>query len=160
MDGRGRVALRRSRDRTAGRRRCDPRARVPREDVRDGGGPAGGRRATTGGAGHVGVPDGHELHVRAAQDARVPGRVEQAAPDTVAGRVRDGRADAARGRPHARHQRAVVGRPRFQRRPVAVRARRLRGPQHRQGPRAQDHVPEDRRSHRCRSYRFCNDRDE
>jgi len=121
----------------------DPRASVPQTAAgQHRAGPGAGR---TGSAGHDGVPAGHELHVRAAQDGRIPGRPEPLGPDTAARRLRDRGQDPAGQIPVAGHQRTAVGRPRPQQRRVPVGARQRRGRRHRPRPRAQDQLPPDRR---------------
>lgn len=143
MDGTGSVTLYRVHGATTDRR-GNPRAGVPQvftypDYPSDGRGQPDARNA-----GHGGVPTGHELHVRATQDRSVPGRPEQAGPDTTAGRLRHRRPYAARRHTDAHDQRTPVGRPWLQQHPLAVRARRLRVPQHRQGPRTQDQFPQGR----------------
>jgi len=104
------------------RRFGDPRAGVSQIAVDELG--AGTR---TGSAGHDRVPAGHELHLRAAQDGRVPGRSKPLGPDTVTRRLRDRGPDPARPISIAGYQRTAVGRPRPQQRRIAVGARQRRG---------------------------------
>lgn len=103
----------------------DPRSSVPQTAAGEHRAGPGTRR--TGSAEHDGVPPGHELHVRTAQDGRVPGRSEPLGPDTAARRLRDRGPDPAGPIPVAGHQRTAFGRPRPQQRRISVCARQRRG---------------------------------
>jgi len=133
----------------------DPRASGPQTAAGEHGARGTGT-GRTGSAGHDGVPAGNELHVRAAQDGRVPGRPEPSGPDTAARRLCDRGPDPADPFPVAGHQRTAVGRPWPQQRRITVGARQRGGRRHRPRPRAQDQLPPDRRprvavrSLRCR----------